>query len=147
MVLSFSSQLSKLLIPPSNIESDSSACFTRWSSWHYYLLERQKVRSLFFLYASLMCCGFFFVCFVIWIFVYFCSSVDELRKLLSDKDAYQQFLLSLDQVKIQNNVSLKNTLKLFIAFISYVLILFTGAHCFWFLSIRSKRSSAEKHCS
>ncbi|CAH8320521.1 unnamed protein product [Eruca vesicaria subsp. sativa] len=30
--------------------------------------------------------------------------VDELRKLLSDKDAYQQFLLSLDQVKIQNNI-------------------------------------------
>jgi ESCRT-I complex subunit VPS37 len=33
------------------------------------------------------------------------DSVDELRKLLSDKDAYHQFLLSLDQVKIQNNVS------------------------------------------
>lgn len=33
------------------------------------------------------------------------KSVDELRKLLSDKDAYHQFLLSLDQVKIQNNVS------------------------------------------
>ncbi|KAL1201312.1 putative vacuolar protein-sorting-associated protein 37 [Cardamine amara subsp. amara] len=32
------------------------------------------------------------------------KSVDELRKLLSDKDAYQQFLLSLDQVKIQNNI-------------------------------------------
>ncbi|KAK4272804.1 hypothetical protein QN277_021309 [Acacia crassicarpa] len=32
------------------------------------------------------------------------KSADELRKLLSDKDAYQQFLLSLDQVKIQNNV-------------------------------------------
>ena len=32
-------------------------------------------------------------------------SVDDLRKLLSDKDAYHQFLLSLDQVKIQNNVS------------------------------------------
>lgn len=32
-------------------------------------------------------------------------SVDELRKLLADKDAYHQFLLSLDQVKIQNNVS------------------------------------------
>ncbi|KAF7804378.1 vacuolar protein-sorting-associated protein 37-like protein 1 [Senna tora] len=31
------------------------------------------------------------------------KSVDELRKLLSEKDAYQQFLLSLDQVKIQNN--------------------------------------------
>ncbi|XP_060668492.1 vacuolar protein-sorting-associated protein 37 homolog 2-like isoform X1 [Ziziphus jujuba] len=30
-------------------------------------------------------------------------SVDELRKLLFDKDAYHQFLLSLDQVKIQNN--------------------------------------------
>ncbi|XP_018480092.1 vacuolar protein-sorting-associated protein 37 homolog 1-like [Raphanus sativus] len=29
--------------------------------------------------------------------------VDELRKLLSDKDAHQQFLLSLDQVKIQSN--------------------------------------------
>ncbi|KAF3553887.1 hypothetical protein F2Q69_00015437 [Brassica cretica] len=32
------------------------------------------------------------------------KSVDELRKLLSDKDAYQPFLLSLDQVKIQNNI-------------------------------------------
>ncbi|XP_059646787.1 vacuolar protein-sorting-associated protein 37 homolog 1-like [Cornus florida] len=32
------------------------------------------------------------------------KNVDELRKLLSDKDAYQKFLLSLDQVKIQNNV-------------------------------------------
>ncbi|KAF8403171.1 hypothetical protein HHK36_011268 [Tetracentron sinense] len=36
-------------------------------------------------------------------------SVDELRKLLSDKDAYNQFLLSLDQVKIQNN--LRNELR------------------------------------
>ncbi|KAJ1378338.1 vacuolar protein-sorting-associated protein 37-like protein 1 [Sesbania bispinosa] len=32
------------------------------------------------------------------------KSVDELRKLLADKDAYQQFLHSLDQVKIQTNV-------------------------------------------
>ncbi|CAL5387665.1 unnamed protein product [Camellia sinensis] len=32
------------------------------------------------------------------------KSVDELRKLLSDKDAYHQFLLSVDQVKIQNNL-------------------------------------------
>ncbi|KAJ6331322.1 hypothetical protein OIU76_009827 [Salix suchowensis] len=32
------------------------------------------------------------------------KSVDELRKLLTDKDAYHQFLLSLDQVKIQNNI-------------------------------------------
>ncbi|XP_057961676.1 vacuolar protein-sorting-associated protein 37 homolog 1-like [Malania oleifera] len=32
------------------------------------------------------------------------KSVDELRKLLSDKDAYNQFLLSLDQVKTQNNL-------------------------------------------
>ncbi|GAV62920.1 Mod_r domain-containing protein [Cephalotus follicularis] len=32
------------------------------------------------------------------------KSVDELRKLLSDKEAYQQFLFSLDQVKIQNNI-------------------------------------------
>uniref|UniRef100_A0A5B6ZTS3 VPS37 C-terminal domain-containing protein n=1 Tax=Davidia involucrata TaxID=16924 RepID=A0A5B6ZTS3_DAVIN len=32
------------------------------------------------------------------------KSVDELRKLLSDKSAYQQYLLSLDQVKIQNNL-------------------------------------------
>ncbi|XP_062014281.1 uncharacterized protein LOC133730771 [Rosa rugosa] len=30
--------------------------------------------------------------------------VDELRKLLSDKDAYHQFFLSLDQVKVQNNL-------------------------------------------
>ncbi|TYI58852.1 hypothetical protein E1A91_D11G391000v1 [Gossypium mustelinum] len=32
------------------------------------------------------------------------KSVDELRKLLSDKDAYNQFLLSVDQVKIQNKI-------------------------------------------
>ncbi|XP_058739131.1 vacuolar protein-sorting-associated protein 37 homolog 1-like [Vicia villosa] len=32
------------------------------------------------------------------------KSVDELRKLLSDKDAYQQFLQSLEQVKIQSNL-------------------------------------------
>lgn len=32
------------------------------------------------------------------------KSVDELRKLLSDKDAYQQFLNSLEQVKIQTNL-------------------------------------------
>ncbi|KAF6147465.1 hypothetical protein GIB67_021291 [Kingdonia uniflora] len=32
------------------------------------------------------------------------KSVDELRKLLSDKDAYNQLLFSLDQVKIQDNV-------------------------------------------
>ncbi|XP_034694036.1 vacuolar protein-sorting-associated protein 37 homolog 1 [Vitis riparia] len=32
------------------------------------------------------------------------KSIDELRKLLSDKDAYNQLLLSLDQVKIQNNL-------------------------------------------
>ncbi|WRX25418.1 Modifier of rudimentary [Theobroma cacao] len=38
------------------------------------------------------------------------KSVDELRKLLSDKDAYNQFLLSVDQVKIQNNVSTKISL-------------------------------------
>ncbi|GAB2300645.1 hypothetical protein Dimus_034680 [Dionaea muscipula] len=32
------------------------------------------------------------------------KSVDELRKLLTDKQAYNSFLLSLDQVKTQNNV-------------------------------------------
>ncbi|KAK2997767.1 hypothetical protein RJ639_025395 [Escallonia herrerae] len=32
------------------------------------------------------------------------KSVDDLRKLLSDKDAYHQFLLSLDPVKTQNKV-------------------------------------------
>lgn len=32
------------------------------------------------------------------------KSVDELRKLLSDKNAYNQFLLALDQVKVQNNL-------------------------------------------
>ncbi|GLT25775.1 hypothetical protein SLA2020_008840 [Shorea laevis] len=32
------------------------------------------------------------------------KSVDELRKLLSDKDAYNQFLLSVDQVKTQNSI-------------------------------------------
>ncbi|KAE9455733.1 hypothetical protein C3L33_12364, partial [Rhododendron williamsianum] len=41
--------------------------------------------------------------------------IDELRKLLADKDAYRQFLLSLDQVKIQNNLRVelqKETLQL-----------------------------------
>lgn len=33
------------------------------------------------------------------------DSVDELRKLLADKDAYNHFLLLLDQVKMQNNVN------------------------------------------
>uniref|UniRef100_A0A7N0UAQ9 VPS37 C-terminal domain-containing protein n=1 Tax=Kalanchoe fedtschenkoi TaxID=63787 RepID=A0A7N0UAQ9_KALFE len=32
------------------------------------------------------------------------KSVEELRKLLSDKDAYNQFLHSLDQVKVQDNL-------------------------------------------
>ncbi|XP_059667534.1 vacuolar protein-sorting-associated protein 37 homolog 1-like isoform X1 [Cornus florida] len=32
------------------------------------------------------------------------KSVDELRKLLSDKDAYNQFVLSLEPVKIQTNL-------------------------------------------
>ncbi|XP_010509448.1 PREDICTED: vacuolar protein-sorting-associated protein 37 homolog 2 [Camelina sativa] len=32
------------------------------------------------------------------------KSVDELKNLLSDKNAYQQFLYSLDQVAIQNNI-------------------------------------------
>ncbi|GMH09871.1 hypothetical protein Nepgr_011712 [Nepenthes gracilis] len=32
------------------------------------------------------------------------KSVDELRKLLTDKEAYKSFLLSLDQVKTQNKV-------------------------------------------
>lgn len=43
------------------------------------------------------------------------KSVDELRKLLSDKEAYQQFLLSIDLVKTPNNlrVELRNeTLQL-----------------------------------
>ncbi|EOA26417.1 hypothetical protein CARUB_v10024035mg [Capsella rubella] len=33
------------------------------------------------------------------------KSVDELNNLLSDKNAYEQFLHSLDQVSIQNNIS------------------------------------------
>ncbi|KAJ0793056.1 hypothetical protein HanOQP8_Chr01g0025371 [Helianthus annuus] len=32
------------------------------------------------------------------------DDVDELRKLLSDPEAYQQFLLSIDPVRTQNNV-------------------------------------------
>ncbi|KAL2323164.1 hypothetical protein Fmac_027543 [Flemingia macrophylla] len=43
------------------------------------------------------------------------KSVDELQKLLSNKEAYQQFLSSLDEVKIQNNVKdelCKETLQL-----------------------------------
>ncbi|KAK0585275.1 hypothetical protein LWI29_026058 [Acer saccharum] len=39
------------------------------------------------------------------------KSVDELWKLLSDKDAYHQFLLSVDQVKIQNNLAEQNLEK------------------------------------
>ncbi|KAG9156151.1 hypothetical protein Leryth_015558 [Lithospermum erythrorhizon] len=37
------------------------------------------------------------------------KSVDELRKLLSDKDAYQSLLLSLEPVKTENNI--KNDLQ------------------------------------
>ncbi|KAI3871284.1 hypothetical protein MKX03_017529, partial [Papaver bracteatum] len=33
------------------------------------------------------------------------KSVDELRRLLTDREAENQFLFSLDQVKIQNNIS------------------------------------------
>ncbi|KAL6988280.1 hypothetical protein U1Q18_014030 [Sarracenia purpurea var. burkii] len=43
------------------------------------------------------------------------KSVDELRKLLSNKDAYRQFLLSVDQVQIQNYIKdelQKETLQL-----------------------------------
>lgn len=43
--------------------------------------------------------------------IYF--SVDELRRLLSDKDAYHQFLLAIDQVKIQNKVSCRFCSSLF----------------------------------
>ncbi|KAI3925785.1 hypothetical protein MKX01_003344, partial [Papaver californicum] len=32
------------------------------------------------------------------------QSIDESRRLLTDREAYNQFLFSLDQVKIQNNV-------------------------------------------
>ncbi|KAI3908307.1 hypothetical protein MKX01_027329 [Papaver californicum] len=32
------------------------------------------------------------------------KSVDELRRLLTDREAYNQFLFSLEQVKIQNNL-------------------------------------------
>ncbi|XP_057536565.1 vacuolar protein-sorting-associated protein 37 homolog 1-like [Amaranthus tricolor] len=32
------------------------------------------------------------------------KSVDELRKLLNDKEAYNRYFLSLDQIKTQNNV-------------------------------------------
>uniref|UniRef100_A0A1D1XNH1 Vacuolar protein-sorting-associated protein 37 2 n=1 Tax=Anthurium amnicola TaxID=1678845 RepID=A0A1D1XNH1_9ARAE len=32
------------------------------------------------------------------------KSVDELRKLFTDKDAYNSFFLSLEQVKVQNNL-------------------------------------------
>jgi hypothetical protein len=38
-------------------------------------------------------------------FLYWCS-VDELQRLLKDKEAYNAFFNSLDQVKTQNNVSI-----------------------------------------
>ncbi|KAE8705645.1 vacuolar protein-sorting-associated protein 37-2 [Hibiscus syriacus] len=38
------------------------------------------------------------------------KSVDELRKLLSDNDAYNQFLQSVDQVKIQNIIMMVRVL-------------------------------------
>jgi REP element-mobilizing transposase RayT len=38
-------------------------------------------------------------------FLYWCS-VDELQRLLKDKEAYNDFFNSLDQVKTQNNVSI-----------------------------------------
>ncbi|OVA17913.1 Modifier of rudimentary [Macleaya cordata] len=40
------------------------------------------------------------------------KSVDELRKLLSDKDTYNQFLLSLEVVKIQNNVNTEISIEI-----------------------------------
>ncbi|RXH80838.1 hypothetical protein DVH24_004752 [Malus domestica] len=40
------------------------------------------------------------------------KSVEDLRKLLSDKNAYQQFFISLDQVKIQNNCRIIRTTEL-----------------------------------
>ncbi|RZC90886.1 hypothetical protein C5167_028718 [Papaver somniferum] len=36
------------------------------------------------------------------------KSVDELRRLLTDREAYNQFLFSLDQVKTQNNINVYN---------------------------------------
>lgn len=46
----------------------------------------------------------------------FCAfySVDELRKLLNDKEAYNALFNSLDQVKIQNNVSTRKWLYVFL---------------------------------
>lgn len=38
-------------------------------------------------------------------------SVDELRKLLAEKESYNAFFNSLDQVKIQNNVSVHSPLR------------------------------------
>jgi hypothetical protein len=43
-------------------------------------------------------------------------SVDELRRILNDKDAYNSFFNSLEQVKTQNNVSTQNTLLTMIYF-------------------------------
>ncbi|KAI7757846.1 hypothetical protein M8C21_019293 [Ambrosia artemisiifolia] len=40
------------------------------------------------------------------------KSVDELRKLLSDREAYQQFLLSIDPVRTQNNCMIIRTSEL-----------------------------------
>ena len=39
-------------------------------------------------------------------YVFYWCSVDELQRLLKDKEAYNAFFNSLDQVKTQNNVSL-----------------------------------------
>ncbi|MBA0867014.1 hypothetical protein Goshw_026457, partial [Gossypium schwendimanii] len=76
------------------------------------------------------------------------KSVDELRKLLSDKDAYNQFLLSVDQVKIQNNVSSKK-LSLFYLISpfqmkNYALFVFLSLRlvmCSWFVDLSSSIKS------
>lgn len=54
----------------------------------------------FFLILLCNCTFWFSICVLVNLF-----SVDELRKLLSDADAYRNFLLSLEAVKTQSKVS------------------------------------------
>ena len=59
-------------------------------------------------------------------------SVDELRKLLNDKEAYNRYFLSLDQIKTQNNVSIQLILYwnelLFACFCNFCAFILEFAH-------------------
>lgn len=55
------------------------------------------------------------------LFLSILGSVDELRKILNDRDAYITFLNSLEQVKIPNNVSFNIGIMSLFSFLMYVI--------------------------